>query len=366
MKALKQSISIREMQKITHQWKAQGITDSISLKLLDLYLGMPAFMNQEGIYPISNLYQICLSLKTIHTSDILTAIKRCKSFGMIWNEKQTDLLGFFTPVWHQEKPDTVSLPVSNPVSPLVSNAVSNSETNSETDSILNNNILYNINNNIYPPEDSRKGDPSGNRAQDSQEIPDGNPVGKETMKASPAKEFFHLLNGKPEEKQRVLVPIIDSIAAQANYTRPRALEGFVILVNQYLIPYFDSDPRFIKVSHTGRIVWLQNLMKTRHGQTLQQQAISLLEKELQKKIEEQRKKRRQFRPLSPFEWKDADKDIRYYEDPMDGKVEIPKEAPPRPDETAVWNVLSCLWVVTGSQRSSFIPSPEPTLSTDLC
>lgn len=38
IKALKQSVSISETQKMIHQWKAKGITDSATLKLLDLYL----------------------------------------------------------------------------------------------------------------------------------------------------------------------------------------------------------------------------------------------------------------------------------------------------------------------------------------
>lgn len=74
IKALKQSISIGGVQKMIHQWKKRGVTDPATLKLLDLYLGLPAFMNSEGIYPISNLYQICLSLKTVHTADVLEAI----------------------------------------------------------------------------------------------------------------------------------------------------------------------------------------------------------------------------------------------------------------------------------------------------
>ena len=68
IKALKQNVSIREIQKMIHQWKAWGVSDSACLKLLDLYLGMPHFMNEDGVYPINNLYQICLALKTIHTS----------------------------------------------------------------------------------------------------------------------------------------------------------------------------------------------------------------------------------------------------------------------------------------------------------
>ena len=227
---------------------------------------------------------------------------------------------------------------------------------SAQDPAFNSNIVYNINN-IYPPEDSRKGYPAENEAQNSgetdhtktpSEIPAETPDGGKTSPvSSPAAAFFHRLNAGPEEKRRVLVPLINSIATDYNYTRPRALQVLVILVNQFLIPYFDADPRFFKNSHTGRIIWLQNLMKTRHGQSLMEQAIARLSSELSKDVEKKRKKLREFRPVSPFEWKDPDKDIRYYDDPIDGKAEIPEDAPPRPADTAIWNVLSREWVDTG-------------------
>ena len=65
-------------------------------------------------------------------------------------------------------------------------------------------------------------------------------------------------------------------------------------------------------------------MKTRHGQSLMEQAVARLSSELSKDLEEKRRKLREFRPVSPFEWKDAGTDIRYYDDPIDGKVEIPR------------------------------------------
>ena len=157
----------------------------------------------------------------------------------------------------------------------------------------------------------------------------------------------HRLNTTPEDKQRVLIPLINRIATSHNYTRPRALQTLVILVNQFLIPHFNADPRFSRNSHAGRIIWLQNLMKTRHGQSLMEQAVARLSSELSKDLEEKRRKLREFRPVSPFEWKDAGTDIRYYDDPIDGKVEIPENAPPRPVETAIWNVLSKEWIDTG-------------------
>lgn len=38
IKALKQSVSISETQKMIHQWKRRGVNDPTITKLLDLYL----------------------------------------------------------------------------------------------------------------------------------------------------------------------------------------------------------------------------------------------------------------------------------------------------------------------------------------
>lgn len=347
IKALKQSVSISETQKMIHQWKRRGVNDPTITKLLDLYLGMPAYMNPRGIYPLCNFYDIRLSLRFSYTSALVAAVTNCQSFGMIWDEAHTKVIAFYSPLWYHKEDE-------NPMEPTQDSAQKTPQ-DSAQDPAFNSNILYNINN-IYPPEDSRKGYSAGNGAQNPKgtdaaktpsEIPPETPDGENISSSpSPATEFFHRLNASPEDKKRVLVPLINSIATSHNYTRPRALQGLVILVNQFLIPYFDSDPRFARNSHTGRIIWLQNLMKTRHGQSLMEQAIARLGSELNKDLEEKRRKLRTFRPVSPFEWKDPDKDIRYYDDPIDGKVEIPENAPPRSAETAIWNVLSQEWVDT--------------------
>ncbi|WP_301196422.1 hypothetical protein [uncultured Phocaeicola sp.] len=372
-KALKQNISICEIQKMIHQWKARGISDSACLKLLDLYLGLPPYMTAEGIYPLRNFYQISQSLKTTHTTILLENIRKCGTFGLVWDENHSKLLGFYSPLWQQvqkkgtaQNTDSVAGSATTVASPATTAA------NLAT---ADNNILYNINNNISPSENSLENslenssenlseipseislenlseNPSKNLSEIPLENPDGTPHGDEAPKASSsAKEFFHRINANPEEKQAILVPIIDRIATDRNYTRRRALDTLVILVNEFLIPHFDAQSTFAKTSHNGRIIWLQNLIKTRHGEKLIQQATQKLGETLLKNLEEHRKKLREFRPISPFEWKDADKDIRYYDDPIDGKVEIPADAPPRPCDTAIWNILSKEWMNTGGQCS---------------
>ena len=116
-----------------HQWKAKGITDSATLKLLDLYLGLTPYMTAEGIYPMRNLYQICQSMKTTHTTTLLENIRKCCSFGLIWNENRTHLLGFYSPLWCDGLKNTpaqaagsvaeLTVPVASPATTAANQAI---------------------------------------------------------------------------------------------------------------------------------------------------------------------------------------------------------------------------------------------------
>lgn len=75
MKALKTTISITELQKIIKIWRSRKITDSTIPKLLDLYLGMIAYMNDKHIYPVENFYDIKMSLRFSTTQSLIEAVK---------------------------------------------------------------------------------------------------------------------------------------------------------------------------------------------------------------------------------------------------------------------------------------------------
>ena len=142
IKALKQSVSISETQKMIHQWKAKGITDSATLKLLDLYLGLTPYMTAEGIYPMRNLYQICQSMKTTHTTTLLENIRKCCSFGLIWNENRTHLLGFYSPLWCDGLKNTPAQAAGSVAELTV--PVASPATTAANQATTNNSVLYNI------------------------------------------------------------------------------------------------------------------------------------------------------------------------------------------------------------------------------
>jgi len=145
IKALKQNVSIREIQKMIHQWKNRGINDPTVTKLLDLHLGMPAYMNESGIYPLCNFYYIRIALKFSYTTALITAVTDCHTFGLIWDEGHTKIIAFYSPLWyHKSDKETKNVQQDS--------AQKTPQDSAQDSAFFNSNILYNINN-IYSPKE---------------------------------------------------------------------------------------------------------------------------------------------------------------------------------------------------------------------
>ena len=135
IKALKQNVSIREIQKMIHQWKNRGINDPTVTKLLDLHLGMPAYMNESGIYPLCNFYYIRIALKFSYTTALITAVTDCHTFGLIWDEGHTKIIAFYSPLWyHKSDKETKNV----------------QQDSAQDSAFFNSNILYTSNPQLSP------------------------------------------------------------------------------------------------------------------------------------------------------------------------------------------------------------------------
>lgn len=298
MKALKTTISIMELQKIIKLWRSRNITDSNIPKLLELYLGQTAYMNTEGEYPIENFYDLCQSLRFRHTSVMLNCIKQCNSFCIRPGENIYALSSFYSPLWKKpESTDTLpgTLPGKCP-----------------TDTNIYNNI--------------------------SKEQPSSEGV------LTIAKEFFHLINQDAMQKAQIFTPLIDQFEKEEGLSRKHACENLVILVDELLIPYFVAQSKFSASSHAGRTVWLKNLLKSPHGKHLINQAAKSGRENREKTKLEKQTNQRSNHPLCAFEWTDPESGMRFYDDTIEGVVNIPTDALPRPSTEAIWNVLSQTWI----------------------
>lgn len=320
MKPLKPTLSIAELQKTIGLWKSRKITDSVIPKLLNLYLGLTPYMNEGKAYPVENFYEISIALAFKNAKFLTEAVKRCGSFGIMPEKNAYGMKLFYSPLWvgkisQEELPD--EFPETYPVDDI-----------------------YNINN--------TKGSSSDEKASPEGDIPlednssKKNIVTPESLAA--AKEFFHLINKDSTQKAQILTPLINWFQLHEGLTRKHACENLIYLVNELLIPYFASQARFMKSNHTGRLCWLSNLLKSAHGQHLLNDAARTNREKRKQAVHEIRSNQRSNHPLNEFEWTDPESEMRFYDDEMEGTVNILKDAPPRPSAEATWNVLSNKWV----------------------
>lgn len=117
MKAHKTTLSVRELQKTIGQWKSRKITDSTVAKLLELLLGMPAYMNEDAVYPVENFYDISKSLKFKNARFLVEAVRQSGAFGIIPAENVYGMGSFYSCLWKEkEKTDdpAETLPVKLP------------------------------------------------------------------------------------------------------------------------------------------------------------------------------------------------------------------------------------------------------------
>ena len=331
MKSLKTTISITELQKTIKIWRSRKITDSTIPKLLDLYLGLTAYMNDKHIYPVENFYDIKMSLRFSTTQSLIEAVKTSQSFKFIVNEGQKQIKAFYSPLCHEE---------NSKLETKEDGKTSQSSLNlpqafAQTLAVDN---IYNI----YTKGDSSNEElsPIGDEDPTSDSSKE-NIVTPESLAA--AKEFFHLINKTPSEKAQLLTPLINWFQLHEKLTRQHACDNLVYLVNELLIPYFAGQARFMKSNHAGRICWLSNLIKSAHGQRLLNEAACQGRKIRQQAVVENRNTQRSNHPVSEFEWTDPESGLRFYDDAVEGAVNIPDGAQPRPSAEAIWNVLSKEW-----------------------
>ena len=295
MKPIKNSIPIRELQTLLRQWRRKGLKEGALLKILELYLGLPNYMNEQGEYPVHFFYEISVSLKFRTVYLMIEAVKLSGSFGWEPGDNKAQMACFYSPLWKEVPTDVpAELPADLPANVQVEN------------NIYNNNILS-------PSEEGQR--------------------------------FFHEINTNPAEKAEVLQPLIAWFQQQeTGLSLKEACADVVHLVNELLIPHFIAQEKFLRMKHNGRLAWLKNLLKTSHGRELLKKAAEAgKQRRLLQKQQALADVKQNNRPLSPYEWMDPKSGTRFYEDALEGMVTIPKEAPPRPDDKAFWNVFKKSW-----------------------
>ena len=218
------------------------------------------------------------------------------------------------------------------------------------------------------------------------------------------KAFFHRLNEayRRNPNDSLLGEIIRRLMVLFDLTRAEACRVLVTLVQDDLYDYMavTKAQQFAQLTDVGRCCWLRNLLLVNHKGLSKLQAATLRVfpdrdvnvdevwqmaykgreevaqmtrnvRDAQRQRRQQAaadKKRakphakaaepteptataaqqpRQNRPLSPHEWTDSATRQRCYEDPVEGVLVLPYDAPPRPTAAARWNPLRHGWYCDG-------------------
>lgn len=211
------------------------------------------------------------------------------------------------------------------------------------------------------------------------------------------KAFFHRLNEayRRNPNDSLLGEIIRRLMVLFDLTRAEACRVLVTLVQDDLYDYMavTKAQQFAQLTDVGRCCWLRNLLLVNHKGLSKLQAATLrvfpdrdvnvdevwqmaykgreevtqmtrTVRDAQRQRRQRTKQKtpttkpteptatadpqpRQNRPLSPHEWTDLATRQRCYDDPVEGVLVLPYDAPPRPTAAARWNPLRHGWYCDG-------------------
>lgn len=330
------SIDIKTERRLIASWHTSGLTDTQIRKMLMLYFGEPAWMNQQKLYDCNRFSQIATGLRFRSRQEFVELLLRCTGFGFIWKNKEKphtgkNLLAFYTPIWHVcDEKDMVN--------------------EQDSDENLQDNLGY-INNNIYIIKKNNKKKNISKYVSPSQLA--NSPEHEKKVEAA-AKELIHFIGTDPDAYAKVVKPV-NEITQKANpdlFTNPGdacpSNMATNIFFNNYLYPYLlTHSERMMKIQDIlGRSCWLANLIKYDFMQKNIMRAVNDATKYLKLHAAEMM---RQYRPISNFEYQDKASKQRFYDTTRcDGTPEqhrIPQDAAPRPSGNATWNKFSHTWVI---------------------
>lgn len=372
---MRKTLPVPELGRMIKQAERDGLSATAIMRLLKLYLGTDThgLLNEWGVYMQCNFNQLASVLKMKSPTELIRYVRQSGWFIVgecpPANRKFYPIVWFASPIFLDEKELTLQLASDTvpqePLAPLTDdvmlgglfsspNALPATPTLDSQNGPVN--CIINYTGKQYIILSGRK-----------QQAASGAPSGTET--ATPATKRKLPENVREqivvqfiEEVRRsdIHKPMFDSILTMLTnpmkdgkpipraekFSQSEAREILRILMYCHIKPYFmDSDRFFNTQSFTNRVAWLQSLLFSGYGKRLLNKAKVQYKRTCNRKQRQEQmvvmENRRSNRPHSPHEWLDNDR--RYYEDSLDGVVEIPLDAPPRPSAACHWNFVSLIW-----------------------
>lgn len=328
-------IDIRTERRLIASWHTSGLTDTQIRKMLMLYFGEPAWMNQQKLYDSYRFKDIVEGLRFHSRHDFVEILLRCTGFGFIWKNDEkphTDqnLMAFYTPIWHVSDEKDMG---------------NNPDLNSSVQT-----LHPVINNNIYIEKKNNK---KKNLSKNVTGCKTCSAEHEKEVEAA-AKALLNYIGTDPDAYAKVVKPV-NEITQKLNpnlYINPEeacptnmATNTFF---NDYLYPYLLKNSKVMMniKNPVGKSCWLSNLIKYDFMQKNIMRAVNDATKYLKLHAAEMM---RQYRPISNFEYQDKASKQRFYdttrEDGTQEQHRIPQDAAPRPSGNAAWNKFSHTWVV---------------------
>lgn len=354
IKPLTTTVDIKLIRRLMATWHTNGLTDSNIRKMMLLYLGEPAWMDLNKVYPCGNFYNISRGLRYGSKTDFLNIILRSKGFGYIWKDNKAEhniknLFAFYTPIWHEEKEE--DMVVDNASEQPGNDGTAPNATQIQSGSTQNpaNSVRYNsLYDNIIKKNIKKKEYSYYVSAQNFQNF---SPEQKARIEAA-AKSLINYIATDQDAYTNIVETINETtlklmpelyIDKKAACPATMATRQFF---NAYLYPYLlEHSERMMKIpTLLGQSCWIKNLLKLDFMQKKISAAVSDTRLYLMQHAAEMM---RQNRPISAYEYQDKATEQRFYDvrnkDGTIKQIRIPNEAPPRPSDSAAWNKFAKKW-----------------------
>lgn len=354
IKPLTTTVDIKLIRRLMATWHTNGLTDSNIRKMMLLYLGEPAWMDLNKVYPCGNFYNISRGLRYGSKTDFLNIILRSKGFGYIWKDNKAEhniknLFAFYTPIWHEEKEE--DMVVDNASEQPGNDGTAPNATQIQSGSTQNpaNSVRYNsLYDNIIKKNIKKKEYSYYVSAQNFQNF---SPEQKARIEAA-AKSLINYIATNQDAYTNIVETINETtlklmpelyIDKKAACPATMATRQFF---NAYLYPYLlEHSERMMKIpTLLGQSCWIKNLIQKDFMQKKISAAVSDIRLYLMQHAAEMI---RQNRPISAYEYQDKETEQRFYDvrnkDGTIKQIRIPNEAPPRPSDSAAWNKFAKKW-----------------------
>lgn len=321
-------------------------SDASSAKIFRLYLGEEGFMNEMGVYPCENFYDLRLCMRFRNTQEMLLAMRSSGLFGHIVCKDDGCELALYSPLWYEGATEM---------------------TRAEWDAAHHKQTIF---------DDTETDDTSSYASKTPSKTPSKMPSKMQspyniyTLSKNNTKEkennnirtdellegFFKRLLNSEAQKKALLGPVADKMRQMGKLDNAQAEEAVAYLCSHQLTNYFlFQETRLRGHKYSNWLIWLRGLLHHKYAGQLITQALQEYTALLKKRTAEQARRerarreeeRRSFQPNSPFEWTDRTSGKRQYDDPYDGVVSIPNDAPPRPTPGCAWHPMRNVWFEGG-------------------